>query len=685
MAAAGRGGAGDADPPPVDVASTLQASGGERGWRIDAEGAAGGHVQAIPVGLGDDGELARALVSGGNDKHDVTRMTYVAEPVDDVAYPLTAREGKGPASGADSGNIVVSPLAVRGREGGAQIEVGGSDDPYFALRAGDGSSSRGALVLVEEGEQPDPERHAYVVDKEWGVPNDEGISVTATDVAPTITADGDPDERTDRGLRIVEEFGGYAPDVAATLTAGAHSPGVSAPGRRSEDDTNLVVEAVPISGDALRYGEGVSSTPSPDAEGRVRLRDPAYGVGEPGEPAQTITAAGPGAVGTYPIQDGRAIDKAQNGLGVGEDGEPAYTLDTTGAQAVGVFRKSRRAQTSDDDETWVADDVANTLNTFDTSETRATQVVVEEPRSTAIHITQSPVTGDEFSPALGCTSSGMGVLPGGGRHVVPTAAVRRLTPTECERLQAFDDGWTDIYEERLSDVLYLLCPHDLKRLACADNAEWTTALETLSTGGAAYVACTTPGSTDTGLWIYPPGIDGPTPPARRVDVRLAAAEPEGSAPPATSRGSGTATPPSPAADEPPEPPTPRATSRKEGTARTPADREGCACTDASLLTQPAGTSRRASSSTTSTWTVATTLPTISGSPTRRATGTPTAPSTPSSPNCCDEARFGLRTASTVSATSDSARYKQLGNAVPTVVPGWIGWRIVAWEKGWRPA
>lgn len=35
-----------------------------------------------------------------------------------------------------------------------------------------------------------------------------------------------------------------------------------------------------------------------------------------------------------PIQDGREIEKNQNGLGVAKPGDPAYTLDTTGAQAV---------------------------------------------------------------------------------------------------------------------------------------------------------------------------------------------------------------------------------------------------------------------------------------------------------------------------------------------------------------
>jgi DNA-cytosine methyltransferase len=99
-----------------------------------------------------------------------------------------------------------------------------------------------------------------------------------------------------------------------------------------------------------------------------------------------------------PIQDGREIEKKQNGIGVGQPGDPAYTLDTTGAQAVGQpiddqkkgrreggaglvsavpFRKSKRAQSEQDDETWVADEKANTLNCFDQGDTRTTHAVVE--------------------------------------------------------------------------------------------------------------------------------------------------------------------------------------------------------------------------------------------------------------------------------------------------------------------
>ena len=63
----------------------------------------------------------------------------------------------------------------------------------------------------------------------------------------------------------------------------------------------------------------------------------------------------------YPIDDGREMEKKQNGTGIGEEGAPSYTLDR--AQHASV--------------------------------------------------------------------------------VVPPSVVRRLTPTECERLQGFPDGWTE--------------------------------------------------------------------------------------------------------------------------------------------------------------------------------------------------------------------------------------------------
>ncbi len=41
-------------------------------------------------------------------------------------------------------------------------------------------------------------------------------------------------------------------------------------------------------------------------------------------------------VAAIPIQDGREMEKKQNGLGIGSEGDPSYTLDQTGAQAVAI-------------------------------------------------------------------------------------------------------------------------------------------------------------------------------------------------------------------------------------------------------------------------------------------------------------------------------------------------------------
>ena len=79
-----------------------------------------------------------------------------------------------------------------------------------------------------------------------------------------------------------------------------------------------------------------------------------------------------------PIQDGREMEKNQNGMGVGNPGDPAYTIDTTGSQAAAIpFRKSKRACSTTDNETWVEADASNTLNNFDLGDTRTTHAVVQ--------------------------------------------------------------------------------------------------------------------------------------------------------------------------------------------------------------------------------------------------------------------------------------------------------------------
>jgi DNA-cytosine methyltransferase len=91
-------------------------------------------------------------------------------------------------------------------------------------------------------------------------------------------------------------------------------------------------EVVAIHADAAR--DGVNRVPGPDAEGRVRLRDA--------------------------------------GLGVSDDGT-MFTLASAAQHS--VFVKGKRAQTTEDDETWRADAVSPTLNAFDVGDTRATTLV----------------------------------------------------------------------------------------------------------------------------------------------------------------------------------------------------------------------------------------------------------------------------------------------------------------------
>ena len=92
----------------------------------------------------------------------------------------------------------------------------------------------------------------------------------------------------------------------------------------------------------------------------------------------------------YPIDDGREVEKNQNGTGIGNEGDPAYTLDRLQSPAVAIAVDIYNAS--------IDKDVTHTLK------------AANQP---------------------------MGVPS------VLTSTVRRLTPTECERLQGFPDGWTE--------------------------------------------------------------------------------------------------------------------------------------------------------------------------------------------------------------------------------------------------
>lgn len=96
------------------------------------------------------------------------------------------------------------------------------------------------------------------------------------------------------------------------------------------------------------------------------------------------------------------------------------------------FNKSRRAQTSEDYETWVEGGVVPTINAFDNGDTRATTIIFYGNRVADIRLQDDKINTLQARMGTG----------GNNMPMVATNQVRRLTPLECERLQGFPDGWT---------------------------------------------------------------------------------------------------------------------------------------------------------------------------------------------------------------------------------------------------
>ncbi len=136
------------------------------------------------------------------------------------------------------------------------------------------------------------------------------------------------------------------------------------------------------------------------------------------------------------------------------------------------FVKSKRAQTSDDDETWLRGGVVPTLNAFDMGDTRATVIILDGTRVGDVRVyedsvmqtviqrwgtgggnvpmifepTSQAVAFDTFNQTVSDTNQTIKAHSANNETigtVFQTSVVRRLTPTECERLQGFPDGWTD--------------------------------------------------------------------------------------------------------------------------------------------------------------------------------------------------------------------------------------------------
>lgn len=106
--------------------STLQGGGG-RGYRVDAEGAAGGQLIATAL-TAREGKGPDSSVSSGN----IVR----------IAHTLTGEGFDASEDGTGRGTpLVPVPIALRGRDAGSNIEAGEPGDPAFTVRTPGGGSS----------------------------------------------------------------------------------------------------------------------------------------------------------------------------------------------------------------------------------------------------------------------------------------------------------------------------------------------------------------------------------------------------------------------------------------------------------------------------------------------------------------------------------------------------------------
>ena len=147
------------------------------------------------------------------------------------------------------------------------------------------------------------------------------------------------------------------------------------------------------------------------------------------------------------------------------------------------FRKQGHPQTSEQGHGWEQTEVNDTLNAFDSGEGRTPTVVLENhPADSRVKICKDGIvqtlsgrmgTGGGNVPmvmepkcvgngqlqqarlqdtvvTLNCMHDQQAVLVNGEEKMEEQnknhSVVRRLTPLECERLQGYPDGWTDIGE-----------------------------------------------------------------------------------------------------------------------------------------------------------------------------------------------------------------------------------------------
>ena len=332
----------------------------------------------------------------------------------DVAGTLGSRVGGGRTTDLDGhGAYIVDSLTTSsvGGTGGPDVkaaQAGHLIASAITAREGKGPDSDATTTLlpisIQDGRRTDKTQNGSGISEPGGPAytlDTTGAQAIAFDCAQITSADNRSNPRPGSPAPTLSSTGD--PHIASPLTAGQSSAGVSRPGRRGEDGVNCVTHALTAEGhDASEDGTG-RGTPLVPVSLAVAGE---FSTGE--DVAQTIRAA-KGQPGTVAIPIALRGWSEGNPIEAGKPGDPAFTILTPGGGS-----SYPMVATPVDLRNATRHDGATGAGTPGTG------------------------VGQEGDPA--------GALATEARQAVALpAAVRRLTPLECERLQGFPPvlTWSD--------------------------------------------------------------------------------------------------------------------------------------------------------------------------------------------------------------------------------------------------
>ena len=330
-----------------DVAPTMVANGnrtgGDRPYGTDGDTV----TSLIPVIMSSGQANAEILEDGGAPSLTCLHKAPIVGYVPEVSATLVGRSSRGagqtnsPGHNADQYLVAMSVDLQNVALGG---DVAGTLDTTRPGRGG------GQAVMATAF------KASHFTRGKDGAPSD---------IVPPLSADADKGDQDTLALVPISflsnaSFPEHGIDIAGTLrTENLHAVAIpvgvedvadpvlanvgktyTQEGSRNFRLTNVVMAPIPIAADADRQNSA-ALTPSPDAEGRVRLRDPGLGIGTEGDPMFTLQATKPHAIAFSSKDHGAdAGDVSPTLRSMGHDGSHA----NGGGQVAVAFMENVRGE-----------------------------------------------------------------------------------------------------------------------------------------------------------------------------------------------------------------------------------------------------------------------------------------------------------------------------------------------------